>query len=189
MRVAGYTLLVSTLGLSDADELMAVTQTPMDAEAWLTLMPMSAAAVVRAFSVDVDGLARVRFWGPRTLDVLTLRCVAGMDRLNLNYKVEVEEFETFDTGRLGWGRLGPNPIVTGPNGHVVTWRVQDIAKIQTAALALQEGFANVARAVTLGRMGDAQATAEIQRILRQKPVPDIPLGAPPKPKTRKIRVD
>jgi hypothetical protein len=193
MQIPLYPLLARTYGFTEADQLMAAAQTPTDAMG--TVEPYPAHLQLFRFSSDeMEVTAKVPLRSNLKQSGIVLARVTFPNRVYVHYDCRL----VMEHAQLVVGEPiqyvfelvhTPQPMVCAPNGIRLPWRSEDLERLQTMVLAVQEGFASTAKAFQHGAITAEQATRAIQKLTRsiEKP-PHIDMLQPVK-KTRKIRIE
>ena len=193
-----YPLLVSSFGIEGADQWCAVAQVSTEVVATVTLRPGHLHITSIALSETMGGdlyqllVQSATQLGPGT-QVTAVVAVPDRD-VRLEYATHLWRSESRDRFDYEYGfslLTTPEPRTVTSTGQRVPWTREELDRLRLTALAVQEGFANLGRAVTMAGATAAEAAAAAELLVAQARgvtgIPHIELG-PAKPKTRKIRI-
>jgi hypothetical protein len=192
MRVPLYPLLARTYGFAEADELMAAAQTPTDAQADIEAYPSQLKVLeFSAEEMKVTALVPLRSNLKQTGIVLARVTFPNKVYIHYDCRLVMEHAQLSDTDPILYVFElvhRPEPVLFAPNGIRLPWRSAELERLQQTMLAVQEGFANTAKAFTRGALTADQAVKAIRRLaLEVNHPPDIDVM--PVVKTRKIRIE
>lgn len=193
-----YPLLVSSFGIEGADQWCAVAQVPTDVMAAVSLRPGHLHITSMSLSETLGGdLYQLLVQSATQLGAgatVTAVVVIAERNLRLEYATHLWRAESRDRYdyEYGFSLLNtPEPRTLTASGQRVPWKREELDRLRLTALAVQEGFTNLGRAVAALGMTAEQAATETEALMRQARgvagVPHIDLS-PAKPKTRKIRI-
>ena len=194
LRVAAYNIVLALMeSMTVADQLLAAVGAGPDAFADLVVRPshLLITNVYHGVDVSVEMVSPISM--PNVFGSDHISCALVFDsgaRVEFRTRCTLSGEDPLSGECRYHIRLLPVPLprVVAGNGRALPWRREEITRVQQAALAIQEGFANIGRALAVGTLTGEEAAAAATRLARRG-VPHIePTVGESVQKTRKIKV-